>query len=133
MSRTCPPCSSTAPRDPGPAPPAAGERRRARPRPPRRARCTTRSPHRTHHHARRACSGRVPLLALLEQRLELVRHLWQRLTVDLDHAAALAQYEVDLAPLRVGGRVVVTGMPAAALLAREGGSGDALRDGQHRP
>src|SRR3954447_6494951 len=49
-------------------------------------------------HARmlRSCPMSV---ALLEQRLELVRHLWQRLAVDLHRPAALGQHEVDLAPL----------------------------------
>src|SRR3954453_3097852 len=70
---------------------------------------------------------------LLEQRLEVVGHLRQRLAVDLDGAALLVQDEVHPAPLGVGGRIVVAGVPATALLASQRRSRDALGDCQHRP
>src|SRR3954451_4543361 len=70
-------------------------------------------------------------VALLEQRLEVVRHLRQRLAVDLHRPAPLGQHQVDLAPLGVGLRIVVTGVTAATLLALQRRSGDALRNRQH--
>src|SRR5207237_8147566 len=63
---------------------------------------------------------------------ELVRHLRQRLAVDVDGTPPFAQYEVDLAPLRVSTRVVVSRMPAPALLALQRSPRHALGHGQHR-
>jgi hypothetical protein len=69
---------------------------------------------------------------LLEQRLELGRHLGQRLAGTWIAPVAQSQDHVDLAPRVVGVGMVVARVAAAALLALERGHRRALGHGEQR-
>src|SRR5207302_9399372 len=63
-------------------------------------------------------------LVLADERLELVRHTWNRLGDELEASGAPARHDVLGPPLRVGLREVLARVAAAALGTHERAPGD---------